>query len=274
MLAGARGGRAASTELRGILVTLAAMLLFGLMDAGSKFLSTRYPVPQILWLRYVFTVPLLLLVLAPGGWPAGCARPGPGSQVGTRSCSSWRSGSWSGASGSCRWPTFTPSWRSPPRGHGAVGAALGEQVGRAAGPRSASASLGVLVILQPRLGVVHPRPLVALVSVLLYALYQVLTRMVGRVDAAETSLLWQLVVGSLALSFIVPFAWRTPAVPHWPLFVVVAALGGLGHYCMIKALQLAPGRRPAVQLRAALGGGDRLRRLRRPARPWTLLGAA
>ena len=52
--------------------------------------------------------------------------------------------------------------------------------------------------------------------------------MVGRVDAAETSLLWQLVVGSLALSFVVPFAWRTPAVGHWALFVVVAALGGLG----------------------------------------------
>ena len=42
-------GRAIPAELRGILITLAAMLLFGLMDAGSKFLSTRYPVPQILW---------------------------------------------------------------------------------------------------------------------------------------------------------------------------------------------------------------------------------
>ncbi len=37
-----------------------------------------------------------------------------------------------------------------------------------------------------------------------------------------------------------PFVWRTPAPEHWPLFVVVAALGGVGHYAMITALQLAP----------------------------------
>ena len=56
-----------SPELRGILITLLAMLLFGLMDAASKYLSTRYPTPQIIWLRYVFTIPLVLLVLAPRG---------------------------------------------------------------------------------------------------------------------------------------------------------------------------------------------------------------
>jgi drug/metabolite transporter (DMT)-like permease len=100
--------------------------------------------------------------------------------------------------------------------------------------------IGVLVILRPGIGVVHPAALVALLSVLLYAHYQVLTRMVGRFDAAETSLLWQLVVGSLALSLVAPFAWKAPAAEHWPLFVVLAALGGLGHYCMVKALQLAP----------------------------------
>ena len=41
------------------------MLLFGLMDAASKYLSARYPTPQIIWLRYVFTIPMVLLVLAP-----------------------------------------------------------------------------------------------------------------------------------------------------------------------------------------------------------------
>ena len=63
--------------------------------------------------------------------------------------------------------------------------------------------LGVLIIIRPGLGVIQPASVVALVAVALYALYQVLTRMVGRVDAAETSLLWQLGVGSAALSFVV-----------------------------------------------------------------------
>jgi hypothetical protein len=38
-----RGDTAVSKEMRGIAITLAAMLLFALMDAVSKYLSTRYP---------------------------------------------------------------------------------------------------------------------------------------------------------------------------------------------------------------------------------------
>ena len=60
-----RGDTSVSKEMRGIAITLAAMLLFALMDALSKYLSTRYPTPQILWLRYLFTLPLLLVVLPP-----------------------------------------------------------------------------------------------------------------------------------------------------------------------------------------------------------------
>jgi drug/metabolite transporter (DMT)-like permease len=241
LLAGARGGRAASAELRGILVTLAAMLLFGLMDAGSKFLSTRYPVPQILWLRYVFTVPLLLLVLAPRGLAGRLRSARPRLQVGRALLLVVEIGLVVWCFGQLPLADVHAVLALTALAVTALSVPLlGEQVGPRRWAAVGAGFLGVLVILRPGLGVVHPAALVALASVLLYALYQVLTRMVGRVDAAETSLLWQLVVGSLALSFIVPFAWRTPAVPHWPLFVVVAALGGLGHYCMIKALQLAP----------------------------------
>ena len=39
--------RAQTDELRGIGYALAAVLMFGLMDAASKYLSTRYPTAQI-----------------------------------------------------------------------------------------------------------------------------------------------------------------------------------------------------------------------------------
>jgi drug/metabolite transporter (DMT)-like permease len=227
LLAGARRGQAVSAELRGILITLAAMLLFGLMDAASKFLSTRYPVPQIPWLRYVFTVPLLLLVLAPRGLTGRLRSARPALQVGRALLLVVEIGLVVWCFGQLPLADV----------HAVL---LGEQVGPRRWAAVGAGFVGVLVVLRPGLAVVHPAAPVALLSVLLYALYQVLTRVVGRVDAAETSLLWQLVVGSLALSLVAPFAWKTPAVEHWPLFVVVAALGGLGHYCMIKALQLAP----------------------------------
>lgn len=233
--------RLRSAELRGIVLALAAMLMFGLMDAGSKFLSTRYPTAQIIWLRYVFTIPMALAVLAPRGL----------GQV-VRSARPWlqtlRSVLLVVEIGLVVWCfgrlpladvhsvlALTPL---------AVTALAMPLLGERVGPRRWAAVgvgfLGVLVILRPGLGVVQPASLVALAAVLLYALYQVLTRLVGRVDGAETSLLWQLGVGAALVSFVVPFAWRMPTPGHWPLFLLVAALGGVAHYAMIRALQLAP----------------------------------
>lgn len=228
-------------ELRGILLALTAMLLFGLMDAASKYLSARYPTAQIIWLRYVFTIPMVLLVLWPGGIGRSLRSARPRLQV-FRSCLLvleiglvvWCFG---------RMPladvhamlALTPlavTALSVPL--------LGERVGPRRWAAVAVGFCGVMVILRPGLGVMQPAAIVALVSVLLYGLYQVLTRMVGRSDSAQTSLLWQLVVGALLASLVVPFAWKTPEPQHWPLFVLVAALGGAAHYSMIRALQLTP----------------------------------
>jgi drug/metabolite transporter (DMT)-like permease len=67
---------------------------------------------------------------------------------------------------------------------------LKEQVGPRRWAAVGAGFLGVLIVLRPGLGVMHPAALVALLAVLLYALYQILTRLAGRVDSSETSLLW------------------------------------------------------------------------------------
>ena len=60
-----RGGcRPPRPELRGILLTLIAMLLFGYMDGISKFLVSHYPAPMVLWLRHVAAVPAAFLIFA------------------------------------------------------------------------------------------------------------------------------------------------------------------------------------------------------------------
>jgi drug/metabolite transporter (DMT)-like permease len=234
-------GRKLSPELRGILITLLAMLMFGLMDAASKYLSTRYPTPQIIWLRYVFTIPLALLVLGPRGTRRALRSGGPWLQILPSLLLVIEIGLVVWCFGRLPLADVHSVLALTPLAVTALAVPL---LGESVGPRRWAAVgvgfLGIRIIIRPGLGVIQPASVVALVSVVLYALYQVLTRMVGRVDAAETSLLWQLAVGSVALSVVVPFAWRPPALEHWPLFVVVAALGGVGHYAMIKALQLAP----------------------------------
>jgi drug/metabolite transporter (DMT)-like permease len=237
----AAAGRLRSAEWRGIVLALSAMLLFGLMDAASKFLSARYPTPQIIWLRYVFTIPMVLAVLAPRGLGRCLRSARPGLQVLRSVLLVTEIGLVVWCFGRLPLADVHAVLALTPLAVTALSVpVLGERVGLRRWAAVAVGFAGVLIILRPGLGVVQPAALVALASVLLYGLYQVLTRLIGRVDSAETSLIWQLAVGAALASFVVPLAWRTPLLEHWPVFVVVAALGGVAHYCMIRALQLAP----------------------------------
>lgn len=241
MLPRSLAGRAAPAELRGILVTLGAMFLFGLMDAASKYLSARYPAAQIIWLRYLFTIPLFLIVLAPQGLGRFLRSRRPGLQVARSLLLVIEIGLVVWAFGRLPLADVHAVLALTPLAVAALSVPLlGERVGPRRWAAVAVGFLGALIVLRPGFGVLEPAALAALLSTLLYALYQVLTRMVGRVDAAETSLLWQLVIGTVAASFVVPFVWEPPEPAHWPLFLLAAFLGGLGHYALIRAFQLAP----------------------------------
>ena len=240
LTARAADSRLRTPEFRGILIALAAMLTFGLMDAASKYLSARYPTAQIIWLRYVFTIPMVLLILAPRGIGNALRSARPGLQILRSSLLVLEIGLVVWCFGRMPLADVHALLALPPLAVTALSVPLlGERVGLQRWAAVGVGFIGVMIILRPGFGVAQPAALVVLASVLLYGLYQVLTRMVGRSDSAQTSLLWQLVVGAVLVSFVVPFAWRPPAAEHWPLFVLVAALGGAGHYCMIRALQLA-----------------------------------
>jgi drug/metabolite transporter (DMT)-like permease len=241
LLGRVRAGRAIPAELRGILITLLAMFLFGLMDAGSKYLATRYPAAQIIWLRYVFTIPMLLAAMAPRGIGRYVRSQRPGLQllrglilVVEIGLAVWTFGQLPLADVHAvlaLTPLVVTALSVP---------MLREPVGPRRWAAVAVGFVGVLIVLRPGLSVLHPAALVALLCVFLYSLYQILTKMVGPADAAETSLLWQLVAGAVLASLAVPFVWQPVALEHWPMLVVVAVLGGLGHYLMIRAFQLAP----------------------------------
>ena len=117
---------------------------------------------------------------------------------------------------------------------------LGEKVGIRRWSAIGVASIGMLVILRPGFGAMHPMALVALLCACMWSLYQVLTRIVSRTDPPLTTLFYTALIGAVALTVIGPFYWRTPDAQGWALFALVAALGAGGHYLLIKALQLAP----------------------------------
>jgi len=101
--------------------------------------------------------------------------------------------------------------------------------------------IGVLVVIRPGAAVFQWASLLIVGSASCFAVYQVLTRRVAGFDAPETSVVYSALVGSVLMSAIVPFSWTTP--DSWIdvlLLGSLGVLGGLGHYCVARAMTYAP----------------------------------
>jgi drug/metabolite transporter (DMT)-like permease len=96
---------------------------------------------------------------------------------------------------------------------------------------------GALLIIRPGSEMFHWASLLLLGASLSYALFQILTRFVGSHDKPETSALYSVLLGALVLSLYMPYAW-TP-IQSWSdgaLMLLLGMLGGIGHYCVARAL--------------------------------------
>lgn len=98
--------------------------------------------------------------------------------------------------------------------------------------------VGTLIIIQPGTGVFNPAALLALLCVMMYSLYNILTRKVSKVDSFETSLLYFGVVGLVASCIAVFGRWQTPDYNTALLLVGVCITSVLSHMILIKALEV------------------------------------
>ena len=100
--------------------------------------------------------------------------------------------------------------------------------------------VGVLIVIRPGAAVFQWASLLIVGSATCYAVYQVLTRRVAGFDAPETSVVYSALLGSILMSLIVPFSWRTPAsLTDVLLLGSLGVLGGLGHYCLARGMTYA-----------------------------------
>lgn len=237
----ALGVRRLGPELRGILLTLLAMGLFGAMDGLSKVLVSHYPTPLVLWLRHLAAVPVAFLILA-GRRPLRLLRSrAPGRQL-LRSAllviemnfvlAAFALMPLADAHAILAVTPLLVTALSVPF--------LGEQVGWRRTLAVICGFAGVLIILRPGLGVLQPGAVLAVIAAGLYAVYNIVTRRMAAFDSADTSFLLQIVLGAFLLSFVGPFFWVPIAPAHWPLVLGQATLGALGHLCFVRALALAP----------------------------------
>ena len=233
---------AEAAPTRGIVLLLLANLLFAGMDAVSKTLIVDYPIGQILWVRYAFFAAFAtVLSLRSGGPLAGFRTRRPVLNI-------VRAGLLL-AEIAC----FVVAFRYLPLADTHAIAAvypllitalsalvLGEFVGPRRWAAVGVGFIGVMVILRPGFAVFDPTALIPLAGASLFAVYQILTKIVARTDGMVTILLYTGWVGFAATSLVGPLQWTPPDLQGWILLPVAGALGVVGHLLLIKALELAP----------------------------------
>ncbi|QFT98329.1 EamA-like transporter family protein [Roseovarius sp. THAF8] len=119
------------------------------------------------------------------------------------------------------------------------GPVLGESVGWRRWAAIGVGFLGVIIILQPGFGVFQPEAIVPLIAALMFALYGLLTRYVGRRDSAATSFFWTGTVGSVAMTAVGLWFWEPMSAYNWLWMAALCVTGAAGHYTLIKCYEVA-----------------------------------
>ena len=227
--------------LRGILLMVAAVGFFVTMDTIAKYLSRWYPVPFIVWARYVSNLALLLAFLAARGELRHLRTARPGLQFARGLLLALATLLF-----------FTSLSVLPLADANAIGFVmplfvaalavpmLGERLEMARLLAILAGLVGALIIVQPGSELFTPYALLPLGMAVCNALYQILTRKVAGLEHPLTSLVWGAIVGAVLLSVIAPFVWVTPqAASHGVLIVIIGVLASVGHFLLIRAYDYA-----------------------------------
>lgn len=226
---------------RGIALILLAHIAFTTMDTTNKWLATSYPVGQIVWAFYLGFAAAALARAARGGIGRALATRQLGLHLLRAALLPVNMGCVVLALSLLPMAEVMAVGISYPLMITVLSALwLKEPVG----PRRWTAVLvgfaGVLVILRPGLAVFDPASLLILAAAALFAVYQVLTRILGRSDGPVTLTLYTALVGAVLTGLVAPFDLRLPDAAGWALLALTAAAGTIGHSLVIQALETTP----------------------------------
>lgn len=224
---------------RGILLMIAAILLFTTMDAVAKGLIQRYPAPQVIWVRFAGQLLIVLLLLR--------HHIGPVLRTRFPVLHFWRSASQFGAT------TFF--FLSLPHIGLAEATAIADLnpvlitlgaalfLGEKLGPRRvagvAVALIGALIVIRPGAGVFSWWALLPLLCALSYATSALLTRKIGAQESVWASMVYAALFGTIVAGMALPFVWQTVPTEDLWRFGLIACLGTAAQLCIIRSFSIA-----------------------------------
>ncbi|PWC34464.1 DMT family transporter [Azospirillum sp. TSO35-2] len=117
---------------------------------------------------------------------------------------------------------------------------LGETVGWRRWAGVLGGLTGALIIVGPVGGAFHWAVLLPLGAALSNALYQIATRKLKGADSPTTTIFYTGMAGTLVCTLVLPFNWVTPDLTGAALMLLLGTLGGISHFCLIRAYSAAP----------------------------------
>ncbi|MDA7426434.1 DMT family transporter [Thalassococcus lentus] len=226
----------------GIWLMVATTFVFAVQDGLSRHLAGEYNVMMVVMVRYWFFAAFVVTIAGrkPGGLRAAMQTELPGMQIFRGLLLAAEINVMvlafvylglveSHAVFAC-YPLLIAALSGP---------ILGERVGWRRWAAIGVGFVGVLIILQPSGGVFSPYAVIPLVSALMFALYGLLTRYVGRVDSATTSFFYTGVAGAVLATAVGLWFWEPMTPPDWGWMATLCITGALGHYLLIRCYEVA-----------------------------------
>lgn len=231
-------GQASGSTGRAILLMIASLAFFALMDALVKDLGSRYSTLQIVFFRSFFAFVPLAYLLYRTGW-----------------ANAVKINSYSGhalrilvgvAAMSCFFYAFAHmpladvvaiSFAAPIFVVALSVPLLGEKVG----PRRWIAVLigfaGVVVMVDPGAGMLNPVAVIALIGTIFFALAMIVLRKLGRTETGASVVFSFTLVCTVASGLALPFVWTTPNLLDLAGLIAIGLLGGTGQILMTYAFK-------------------------------------
>ncbi|MCE8517558.1 DMT family transporter [Ruegeria pomeroyi] len=226
----------------GIALMLAATVVFALQDGISRHLASSYNTYMVVMIRYWFFAAFVIALAARsrGGLRAATRTAQPGLQIfrglllAGEICVAVFGFTVLGLIESMAvficYPLLVAALSGP---------VLGEKVGWRRWAAIGVGLIGVLIILQPGMGVFNPWAVVPLISALMFALYGLLTRYAARQDSTATSFFWTGVSGAVAMTAIGLWFWEPMSAADWRWMALLCVSGATGHWLLIKCYEMA-----------------------------------
>ena len=232
--------RPADAPLRGVLMMCFAVACFAIMNGFVKELRVQeLPLIEIIWGRYFFHM-VIVLALFPRRIPMLLSGSDKGLQLARSILVLLATACMFTAVGLMPLADVVAITFIAPLLITALSVPLlKERVGLRRWLAVLGGFVGTPTLVRPGGGLFQPAAMLPIGVTILYALYQIITRVISHRTDPVNTVFYTAIVGAIVMSLVVPFFWQAPTIAQWGLLIVVGLLGGLGHWAIILAYQRA-----------------------------------